>query len=133
MEIRLAKAIGLLQAIGYSAGIPASKDWLRFALKRAEGDSDKIDEAIRSLERRRVVVYRRHADSYALWEGSDVDIDERMQEARRRLLIRARRWSVTFRSTHPFGPWSPVGTPIARGLYVTSMSAMPTASTLITC
>ena len=98
-EIRLAKAIGLLQAIGYSAGIPASRDWLRFALNRAEDNGDKIDAAIRSLEQQRVVVYRRHADSYALWEGSDVDIEERIQEARRAVIDPGRNM-VSYLSEH---------------------------------
>ncbi len=89
-EMRVAKAIGLLQAIGYSAGIPASRDWLRFALRQAGESDDKLDAAIRWLEERSVVVYRRHADSYALWEGSDVDIEERIQEARRAVVDPAR-------------------------------------------
>jgi hypothetical protein len=42
----------------------------------------QIEEAIQSLSRRSVVVFRRHTASYALWEGSDVDIDDRLQAAR---------------------------------------------------
>src|SRR5205807_2694798 len=42
----------------------------------------EIEEAIQSLSRRSVVVFRRHTGSYALWEGSDVDIDDRLLAAR---------------------------------------------------
>jgi len=82
LEVRVAKVIGLVQAVGYSAGVPASKEFLRFAL----GDEAKvkeIDAAVASLERRSVIVYRRHADSFALWEGSDVNIEARLKESRR--------------------------------------------------
>lgn len=83
LESRLAKIIGLMQALGYNAGIRVSDDFLRFALK-GEGTSPRaIDQAIEKLKKRRVIVYRRHADSYALSEGSDVDIDLRLKDARR--------------------------------------------------
>jgi hypothetical protein len=82
LEVRVAKAVGLVQAVGYSAGVPASKDFLRFAFA-GEAAEKEIDEAIAALDRRSVIVYRRHADSYALWEGSDVNIEGRIEEARR--------------------------------------------------
>jgi len=80
-EIRLAKTIGLLQALGNAAGMTASDGVLRTALKGAAPDSE-TDEAIQSLMRRSVTVFRRHMASYALWEGSDVDIEERIQVGR---------------------------------------------------
>lgn len=81
LEVRLAKSIGLLQALGNSTGFPASGGALRVALKGAASEAD-IDQAVQSLTRRSVVVFRRHTGSYALWEGSDVDIDDRLQAAR---------------------------------------------------
>ena len=47
----LAREIGLVQAVGYSAGVPASKDFLRFAFA-GEAAEKEIDEAIIALERR---------------------------------------------------------------------------------
>lgn len=82
LESRIAKAVGLVQAVGYSAGVPASKDFLRFALG-GEAREREIDAAIAALERRSVIVYRRHADSYGLWEGSDVHVEARLEAARR--------------------------------------------------
>ena len=80
LEIRLAKTIGLLQALSPGVGIPASVEILHFA---GHGSVAEIDKAIESLSGRSVVVFRRHTSSYALWEGSDVDIDDRLQAARR--------------------------------------------------
>jgi hypothetical protein len=81
LEVRIAKSIGLIQALGSASGVPASGITLHAALK-GTGSEIEIDEAIESLTRRSVVVFRRHTGSYALWEGSDVDIDDRLQAAR---------------------------------------------------
>jgi hypothetical protein len=81
LEVQLAKSIGLLQALGSASGIPASTVVLRAALKNS-ADAQEIDDAIQSLTRRRVAVFRRHTGSYAHWEGSDVDLDDRLQAAR---------------------------------------------------
>src|SRR5207245_6244472 len=68
------------QTVGYSAGVPTSKEFLRFALDVADR---AIEAVIASLVQRSVIVYRRHSDSYALWEGSDVNVEARLEEARR--------------------------------------------------
>ncbi len=80
-EIRLVKTIGVLQALGPATGIPVSADILRLA-GRGEHTDAQTDAALEYLVRRSVVVYRRHAGGYALWEGSDVDLDERLRAAR---------------------------------------------------
>ncbi len=81
LEIRLAKSIGLLQALALSGSVPASGATLHAALKGA-ATTQEIDDTIQSLTLRSVVVFRRHSGSYALWEGSDVDIDDRLLTAR---------------------------------------------------
>ncbi len=81
LEVILAKTIGLLQAIGPAAGISASASTLHIALKGTATEA-QVDEGLESLSKRSVVVFRRHTGSYALWEGSDVDIDDRLQAAR---------------------------------------------------
>jgi hypothetical protein len=84
VELQVAKAIGLIQALGYSAGVPASRDILRFAFAGSPTAARKdVDLALKGLVNRSVAVFRRHAGSYALWEGSDVNIEERLEEARR--------------------------------------------------
>lgn len=81
VEIWLAKTIGLLQALGPAAGVPASTTALQVALKGVASET-QIEEGLKDLARRSVIVFRRHTSSYALWEGSDVDIDDRLQAAR---------------------------------------------------
>lgn len=80
LEIRIAKTIGLLQAIGTASGISASAGILQAALKGDATDGE-VDWAIQTLRQRSIVVFRRHTGSYALWEGSDVDIEDRLQAA----------------------------------------------------
>lgn len=80
-EVRLAKTIGLLQTLGAGVGIPASAACLQLALKGTATESE-ISQAIESLVHRSIVVFRRHTGGYALWEGSDLDIDGRLRAAR---------------------------------------------------
>ena len=79
-QIRLAKTIGLLQALGPAAGFPASATVLKAALRGTASDA-QVEEALAELARRSVVVFRRHAGSFALWEGSDIDIETRLRDA----------------------------------------------------
>jgi energy-coupling factor transporter ATP-binding protein EcfA2 len=81
VQVRLAKTIGLLQALGPAAGFPASSTVLVAALRGLAGEGE-VEAALKELSRRSVVVFRRHTGSYALWEGSDVDIEDRLQAAR---------------------------------------------------
>lgn len=81
LEVRLAKTIGLLQALGPASGVVASRETLQAALTGTATETE-IENALELLSRRSLVVFRRHANSYALWEGSDVDIDQRLQAAR---------------------------------------------------
>lgn len=71
------KAVGLLNLYGAAVGLKASQELVALAL----GNSKSVDEAIAHLQRASILVYRRHEDAYALWEGSDVDLDSSFQEA----------------------------------------------------
>jgi hypothetical protein len=81
LEIQIAKSIGLLQGIGTSTGIPASISTLQLAMKGCATEVE-VDRAVQSLTQRSVVILRRHSGGYALWEGSDVDIDDRLKAGR---------------------------------------------------
>jgi len=82
LELRVAKVVGIIQALGYAAGFPASKELLQFALGGDGVHEKDVNRAIAALEKRSLIVYRRHAGGYALWEGSDLDIDQLLGEAR---------------------------------------------------
>ena len=81
LEIRLAKVIGLLQAIGPMSPVSASRKMLQLAL-RDVGTEGEILAAIESLMGKSIAIYRRHMGGYSLWEGSDIDIESRLAEAR---------------------------------------------------
>lgn len=74
------KAIGLISTYGAPVGLKASKETISLAL-----GSDDLNEELAYLERASIVVYRRYEGSYGLWEGSDVDLDARFEEAISRL------------------------------------------------
>lgn len=88
---KVIKAIGLISTYGTRVGLKASKDTISLAL-----GIDGVEEALSHLARTSVIVYRRYEGAYGLWEGSDVDLDARFEEAlgrreRSRLAERLRR------------------------------------------
>ena len=83
MTVRLIKTIGLLGAVGeVIPNLKASKQVLRYALNDDIAEfAEEFTEALETLERRSIVIYRRYNDAYALWEGSDIDVEEKLREA----------------------------------------------------
>ena len=81
--VRLIKTVGLLSIVGeVSTNLKASKHILRYALDdHTEGFTKEFETALDTLERRSIVTYRRYNDVYALWEGSDIDIEAMSHEA----------------------------------------------------
>lgn len=73
---RLVKAVTVLSSMGKKCHLKASKDILGFALSQKS-----ISDEIHSLVTQSILIYRRFQDSYAIWEGSDVDLSEREQQA----------------------------------------------------
>lgn len=80
LEIRLAKTIGFLQALGPTSNLIASEAFLNLALRDFASEKE-IGLALKDLTKRSIVVFRRHLGSYALWEGSDIIIDDRLKAA----------------------------------------------------
>ena len=81
--VELIKTIGLLSIIGeVSTNLKASKRMLHYALNDfTEAFTKEFENALRTLERRSIVTYRRYNDTYALWEGSDIDIEAMLHQA----------------------------------------------------
>jgi hypothetical protein len=71
----LIKAIGLLGMYGSAVGLRPSEETLRLL------GGPNAEDALLYLENRSVVLFRRHAKAYGLWEGSDVDLDGAFAEA----------------------------------------------------
>ena len=76
--VKLIKTIGLLSIVGeVSTNLKASKHILRYALENHK----EFETALAILERRSIVTYRRYNDVYALWGGSDIDIEAMRHQA----------------------------------------------------
>ena len=91
MTVKLIKTIGLLGIVGEgSVNLKASKALLRYALYNGtetvnDETAESFESALAMLEGRSIVIYRRYNDAYTLWAGSDIDIEERLREARTHL------------------------------------------------
>ncbi|GGJ36300.1 hypothetical protein [Deinococcus roseus] len=68
----LVQAIGLISSYGSQVGLKATRETLIAAC----GDSAEVDEALSELKRKSLVLYRNFESTYALWDGSDMDLDE---------------------------------------------------------
>ena len=77
-ESRALKAIGVLNLLGRSGRLRASRSMVRYATGASS------DKAVLALEEKSVVTHRRHADEYRIWHGSDADIRAALEIARRR-------------------------------------------------
>ncbi len=94
MTVKLIKTIGLLGIVGEISGsLKASEALLRYVLgEGTETFQNEVDEPVESfesalaiLEQHSIAIYRRYNDAYALWGGSDIDIEARLQKARTHL------------------------------------------------
>ncbi len=78
LAVALVKAVGLLSLYGAPVGLKASTELLALAFDDVTG----VEEALEYLKQASVLVYRRHQHAFALWEGSDVDLEDCLAEAR---------------------------------------------------
>jgi hypothetical protein len=77
-EILFIKAVGVLSAIGQVGDFKASAEVIRFALGMDLADFRRCK---RVLTERSLIVERKHSGTIALWEGSDLDLDEEVLNA----------------------------------------------------
>jgi hypothetical protein len=74
----IVKTIGLLDILGGQVGLRADSGTI------SEAVDPRIDAkgVLQYLEDRSIVLFRRHLDAFALWEGSDFDIESALQVAK---------------------------------------------------
>lgn len=82
-DLEVIKAVGLLSAIGPHGELKPSRQIVEFCFEENTGHSK---EACEHLLKQSVLVYRKHSSAYALWQGSDIDIESRIEEAKRRII-----------------------------------------------
>ena len=75
------KTIAVLNALSEICPLKATKALLRTALP----DSYDLDCLLDSLLNQSLITFRKLDNSFRVWEGSDLDLDERLNEARRHL------------------------------------------------
>ena len=83
VEIRVIKTIGVLVVLERICHFEASGDAIEYCVIGDGVSPDQVRAALVSLATRSIVVYRQFSQTYRLWEGSDINIDELLNEARR--------------------------------------------------
>ena len=79
-EHSVLKAIGLMNLIGRSGRLRASMGTIRSLV--GEG----TEQAVRNLESKSIITYRRYADEYRVWHGTDVNIAVKMDAWKKAML-----------------------------------------------
>ena len=85
IEADVLKTIAFLNWLGDIEYLAAKEERIISALRSPEHSDEEIRSALQSLKIRSIIVFRRYNNTYAIWQGSDVDIEERMQQAQERL------------------------------------------------
>lgn len=83
MEITVLKTVALLDLFRERSGLSASLELVAAALQLP---MDVVSGALDSLTRRSAIVFRRHLGAYAIYAGSDFDIEAAMDEVRTEML-----------------------------------------------
>ena len=81
----LIKAIGVLGALGEFSHLSATETMLGISLSDTAKMPSKLRENLRFLLEQSILTHRRFNNTYKIWEGSDVDINERVAEGERQL------------------------------------------------
>ncbi|WP_321393987.1 hypothetical protein [Emcibacter sp.] len=79
LESEIIKTIALLELSQQQTGLGADLEVLQFCLPHASLKS--IKEALESLEQQSIVIFKKFRDVYALFEGSDFDIEDALNRA----------------------------------------------------
>ncbi len=82
LEARIVKTVGVLHLLGESARLPASAGVIAFALEDEAGSADEVTATLERLTRATILTFRAFKGAYLPYEGSDIDVDERLRVAR---------------------------------------------------
>ena len=78
-HVRLLKTIGLVDLFAARSGLVASLPLLRLGLN--EHSATDVDKALDDLQASSLVIYRKFTNGYSIFEGSDFDIEQAVEEA----------------------------------------------------
>lgn len=85
LAIMLLKTIGLINWLAEVSNLQPTRQTLITALRSQAIETSEIETALEQLLAHSLIVFRRFNESYVIWQGSDVDLDERLQTAQRKL------------------------------------------------
>lgn len=83
-HISLVKSIGILNALGEFSPLSAREPVIQYALNDSLVSTPAVASGLEFLKDQSVLTYRKFNDTYRIWEGSDVDLDERIAEGERK-------------------------------------------------
>lgn len=82
---RVFKTIGVLNLISQWGTLRASRDLILLALcDSPDEDASVYENTLKELEKRGLLLYRKRADEYRLWEGSEFDIESAIAEEKQK-------------------------------------------------
>jgi hypothetical protein len=82
-ELRVLKSIGVLNLVSAGGTLRASRGVLELTASGPEAGSDNLAHALSHLESMGLITYRDFADEYRIWQGSDFDLKEAVDQAYR--------------------------------------------------
>ncbi len=77
-EIKTLKTIGILNLIGRSGYLRASRNILEYVT------GTETKQILQKLEEKSIITYRKYADEYRIWHGTDIDIAAKLNMHRKR-------------------------------------------------
>lgn len=83
LHANLVKTIGILNALGAFCHLSGTQSMVSFAAADSLSSSE-VERGLKDLTQRSILTYRKFNETYRIWEGSDVDIEERISEGQRR-------------------------------------------------
>jgi len=96
-EYDLIRTVAILNVLGEMCPLRATAKLLECTAYRG----NNIEAVLNKLKQQSILTYRQLDCSYRVWEGSDVDIDARMKEARRHLQMKGSSLLETLRTHLP--------------------------------
>jgi len=75
-QLNLLKTIGLLNIIGIKGGFKPSKA----LLETCGQNKSSTSKSLKALSEKSIITYRRFSDEYRVWQGSDFDLEDALEE-----------------------------------------------------
>ena len=85
LDVRILKTIGMLNWLTDNSHLEASENCILSAMRAPDCSEREIRKTLENLLSRSLIVYRRYNRTYTIWQGSDVDIEDALQQAQQQL------------------------------------------------